>query len=59
MKQEASGFPGWCKLNKDKDKYIRNYFKHEGIQLEKDKIVKNWWVETIGQTHAYFILGRF
>lgn len=53
MKHEASGFPGWCKTDKDKDKYIREYCEHQGTEIDEAKIVKNavlrslakfvWW----------------
>ena len=36
IKQEVSGFPDWVKNEDDKNKYIKDYVDHEGIQLEKD-----------------------
>jgi len=41
IKQQASGWPLWVKSEEDKQKYIRDYQKHEGIPLEYEKINKN------------------
>jgi hypothetical protein len=41
MKQEASGWPSWCKTEDDKQRYIDDYFEKEGIRLDYEKIVKN------------------
>ena len=37
-KQEACGFPSWCETDEQKDRYISDYFKHEGILLDKAHI---------------------
>ena len=41
IKQEASGYPGWCKTDADKQKFIDDYEKAEGVRLDPTKIVKN------------------
>ena len=41
IKQESSGWPGWCLSEIDKQKYIKDYEEHQGILLEYDKVVKN------------------
>lgn len=41
IKQEASGFPSWCRTEEDKHRYIDEYFDNEGIRLDREKIVKN------------------
>ena len=41
FKQEASGWPDWCKTTADKEKYDSDYFHNEGIQLEPHRIKKN------------------
>jgi len=41
MKQEASGWPKWCKTEMDKNKYINDYYEHEGILLDRNSIRKN------------------
>ena len=40
-KQEADGYPSNVISEEDKDTYIKDYFEHEGILLEKSKIIKN------------------
>ena len=47
IKQEASGFPDWVKNEDDKNKYIKDYVNHEGIQIEKDKIKVNPGLKTL------------
>lgn len=41
IKQEASGYPSWVNTEDDKDRYIKQYLEHEGILLDKEKIIKN------------------
>ncbi len=41
LKQEADGWPSWVKTEEDKDQYIEDYEKNEGIHLDKEKIQKN------------------
>ncbi|XP_064635289.1 uncharacterized protein LOC135492653 [Lineus longissimus] len=41
IKQEASGWPDWCKTEIDRQTYISNYLEHEGIKLDEDAIEYN------------------
>lgn len=41
IKQEASGWPKWCRSEEDKRKYIKNYYDREGIWLNAENIKKN------------------
>ena len=41
IKQEASGYPKGCETEEQKQVYVNEYYEHEGIQLEKEKIVRN------------------
>jgi DNA polymerase type B, organellar and viral len=41
LKQEASGYPVNCITEEEKDSFINDFEIHEGIKLEKDKIIKN------------------
>ena len=41
LKQEASGWPGWCKTETDKGKYISDYYDREGIALDYVSVQKN------------------
>ena len=40
-KQQSSGYPDWCVDDEMCDQYIASYLKNEGIQLDKEAIVKN------------------
>ena len=40
-KQEASGYPKDVKTEEQKQKYIQDYYDHEGIWLDSNKIEKN------------------
>ena len=40
-KQHASGFPEYIQSEREKDDYIADYFKHEGILLDKESIEFN------------------
>ena len=41
IKQEASGWPSWCRTEEDKRQYVREYQEKEGIKLDPEKIKKN------------------
>ena len=41
LKQESSGFPSWVQSEDDKDRYIDDYRRSEGIALDKAPISKN------------------
>ena len=41
IKQEASGYPGWCQTDSDKEKFILDYEQEEGIKLDPTLIKKN------------------
>lgn len=41
MKTEASGYPSWCKSDKDKESFIKQFFEREGITLDRNKIEKS------------------
>ena len=41
LKTEASGWPDDVITDMQKDAYIRDFYQHEGILLEKEKIIKN------------------
>ena len=38
IKQEASGWPDWCKTEEDRQKYTEDYFEKEGIRLDAKNI---------------------
>lgn len=41
IKQEASGWPKWCKTEDDRKKYINDYYEREGIWLDAENIMSN------------------
>lgn len=59
MKTEASGFPDWVKTESDKDKYIEEYFNHEGIKLEKSNIKDNKGFRTLSKALLNYLYGKF
>ena len=40
-KQEASGWPGWCQTDVDKERYLQEYKGKEWIDLDRDAIQYN------------------
>jgi len=41
LKEESSGYPSWDQSEENKDKYIEDYRRAEGIALDKVSIFKN------------------
>ena len=46
-KQEASGWPGWCQTDQDKERYLQDYKDKEGIELDRDAIEYNAGARTV------------
>ena len=59
IKQEASGWPAGVDTEDQKQEYIKNYFEHEGIQLEYDKIKKNLGLRTLAKMMLNSMWGKF
>ena len=59
IKQEASGFPDWCNNEEDKQEYIRQYKKKQGILLEYHKIKKNPGLRAIAKLCLNSLWGKF
>ena len=51
MKQEASGWPEWCRSENDRRSYIRDYHEKEGILMDYNNKEESW-IESISQTDA-------
>ena len=51
-KQEADGYPANVTTDEEKDAYIKDYYDHEGILLEKSKIVKNKGRKSVAKLKA-------
>ena len=52
LKQEASGWPEWCRTESEKQTYIDRYNQKEGILLEYDDYAGT------GQIDAKLLLGK-
>ena len=59
IKQEASGWPTGVDTEAEKQEYIKNYFEHEGIQLEYDKIAVNKGLRTLAKMMLNSMWGKF
>ena len=58
-KQEASGYPEEVVTDEDKDNYIEEYYKNEGIKLDKSKIKLNEGMRSICKLLLNSHWGRF
>jgi hypothetical protein len=59
IKQEASGWPEWCKEKCDKEQYIQNYRAHEGIELCESLIQHNPGLRSIAKNALNALWGKF
>lgn len=59
IKQEASGYPSWCLTQQDKERYVKEYFDHEGISLDPTKIDKNSGLRSLAKLMLNSFWGKF
>lgn len=59
LKVEASGFPDWCKNDELQDKYIKEFYEREGVQLEKKNIRKNAGLRSLAKLMLNSFWGKF
>ena len=65
IKQESSGFPANCFDENGEikesivDEYISGYLDHEGIHLNREKIMKNEGMRTVAKTLLNSLWGKF
>ncbi|XP_032094416.1 uncharacterized protein LOC116523417 [Thamnophis elegans] len=59
QKQEASGYPEWCKTDQDKEQYIQDYEKMEGVHLRRDRIEVNPAKRQIAKLFLNSLWGKF
>ncbi|KAG8147991.1 hypothetical protein E2320_023048 [Naja naja] len=59
QKQEASGYPDWCKTEEDKERYVRDYKKNEGVQLCREHIEYNPAKRQIAKLFLNSLWGKF
>ncbi|XP_045186812.2 uncharacterized protein LOC123544812 [Mercenaria mercenaria] len=59
LKQEASGWPKWCKTDEDKKKYVESYYAREGISLNYDNIRENPGLRASAKLMLNSFWGKF
>jgi hypothetical protein len=59
LKQESSGYPAWVQTEDDRDKYIEEYRRAEGIALDKASILKNAGQRTLAKLKLNSMWGKF
>ncbi|KAG8239990.1 hypothetical protein J437_LFUL018632 [Ladona fulva] len=59
IKQEASGFSGWCNSNKDRSRYLASFYERERIHLEGDNIKINPGMRQLAKLMLNSFWGRF
>lgn len=59
QKQEASGYPEWCKTEEDKERYVRDYEKKEGVRLRREHIEVNPAKRQIAKLFLNSLWGKF
>lgn len=59
FKQESSGWPSWCQSEQDRDQYVRDYFNHEGIQLDPEFIKENKGLRALAKLCLNSFWGKF
>ena len=59
MKTQASGYPSNVTTCEQKNKYIRQYEKHEGVHLDPNKIENNPGLCSIGKLALNFFYRKF
>ena len=59
LKQESSGYPSWVQSEADKDKYIEDYRRAEGIAMDKASISKNAGQITLAKLKLNLMWGKW
>ncbi len=59
IKQEADGYPSWCQTEEDRQKYISDYYTHEGIHLDPQCIVRNEGLRSVCKLMLNSHWGKF
>ena len=57
-KQEASGYPKHCVTDEQKQRYIDEYYEHEGIRLDPNKIEYNPGLRALAKLALNSLWGR-
>ena len=59
IKQEASGYPKDCVTDEQKQRYIDDYYEHEGIRLDPDKIEYNPGLRYLAKLVLNSLWGKY
>ena len=59
LKQESSGYPQHIQTDEEQNKYIEDYFQHEGILLDKNSIQKNPGLRSLSKLALNSFYGKF
>lgn len=59
VKQQASGWPGNCATNEERDKYIENFLNNEDVQLEFAEIINNPGLRSLAKLILNSFWGKF
>ena len=59
MKTQASRYPSSVIMHEQKNEYIRQYEKHEGVHLDLNKIEHNPGLRSIGKLALNSFYGKF
>ena len=58
-KQEASGYPKHCVTDEQKQRYIDEYYEHEGIRLDPNKIEYNSGLRWVAKLMLNSLWGTY
>jgi hypothetical protein len=58
LKQESSGYPSWVQSEGQKDEYIEDYRRAEGIALDKASILQNFRATNFGKIEIELNVGQ-
>ena len=59
LKQQASGYSEYCKTEEERENYIKQYYLHEGILLDKNLIQKNPGLRSLSKLALNSFYGKF
>ena len=61
LKQQASGWPGWCTTDEMKQQYIDEYVDCEGVTLDPTQIDRNEGLRSLGKLclNSHWVFSLF
>ena len=59
IKQEASGYPKECVTDEQKQRYIDEYYEHEGIRLDPENIKYNPGLRSLAKLMLNSLWGMY